>query len=61
MPLADLCDLSGRTTCLDLGGLVGAAHPALMRMLLRPQGLLPGGGGEISEREPIQGDGGQVR
>jgi hypothetical protein len=43
MALADLGDLLwANEHALDLGGLVGAAHPALDAQVARPQGLIPG-------------------
>src|ERR1700681_5012259 len=57
MPLADLCDLLGpHEHALDLGGLVGAPHPALDAHVAAPAGAVAGeGGGEIPKREPNPG------
>jgi len=35
---------------LHLGGLIGAAHPALIRMLVRPQGETPG---STADKSPV--------
>ena len=57
MTLADLGDLLGpHEHALDLGGLVGAPHPALDAHVGAAAGAGAGqGGGEVAEREPDHG------
>src|SRR6478736_32728 len=57
MALADLGDLLGADAhALDLGGLVGAAHPALDAHVGAPAGLVPGSASVTSPRASrIQG------